>query len=711
MALNAIRDMVSYDIDFNHYLSEGIDRETLAGLFHELGLPVPPLEDGQRSLLEGTKVSTATGYAVHGTASNGLSQGERHQPQMNGSNQSSLLGGKVVDTGREPLQTAADMRQPRSGGERSRQSSTPSTALTLPAQTAKQTHDQGPVSSLPKKIKPSESHVERKDLILAKLAAKGGITLAQRPATKTLSKAADLKTTPLDSQPITDQSERYGTTGLLDKMGQSASTADVRAVADTRLSAPPAVSNSAPSDCRRPSASPKDNCMMLPPGKATLPEHPYPSQGRFSAVSPSLGATAGVAALTGPSLAELPLLGRGAVQERKELPESSATVTTIPGLFMTVASASERVPVQLNQPLASNVPLQTRLASRKRPVAADFDSEPPPGDSPAKRPFGSFRTQQALVIEVSDDEDTGDEAAEDPAKLSDGEVLAGQSSQGLVQPVQKRISIRDMPPLPDFPPSNRTVRKHKDSGTRTSGAGTPVADGAVSRGKSLAQEDLKRREEEIRLMRKTIAEYELRKATLTKSRAQTPTRPSTVLSPAKVLTLQVTESDHRHSSRIGPSQQEDPVAEKRKKTAAAAAAAAAAESAKRRENKRLEQLKTEEKTRRRQEIESGLSQMTAEVEQENRRLEEIKAEREQREIAVQQALLRRQRLEQELLLLDVDDSQGTPQGGPSSLDTLAQDAERNGVSVSKFSLTAWKVASFIGDMLHHVSSSTMRFVS
>ncbi|KAF1344019.1 hypothetical protein BDV97DRAFT_363618 [Delphinella strobiligena] len=207
-------------------------------------------------------------------------------------------------------------------------------------------------------------------------------------------------------------------------------------------------------------------------------------------------------------------------------PTSAGFSSAIPGLFMAATApekdagsaqkrtslglASSSISIQSQQSMTkgngdfiasdhlqptSETPSRPISKQHRRPVASDLNEiHTPPAAPSYKRPFGRSRqksSDDAMIIEVSDDEGTaGDD--EQPATTS-GPVTLRQKS------------IRDLPPLRDFPQRSVLNRSGTIQGTPTP-LGTP--------GTSSDIEELKRKEQEINALQTRIQEFERRKKAL-----------------------------------------------------------------------------------------------------------------------------------------------------------------------------------------------------
>lgn len=208
--------------------------------------------------------------------------------------------------------------------------------------------------------------------------------------------------------------------------------------------------------------------------------------------------------------------------------------------------------------------------------------------------------------------------------------------------------IRDMPPLPDFPGTYRPQTRKPTFGHATTSTTTPVL--SKNKGMATAHIDLKRREQEIQLMQKKIAELELRKTLLGKSRAQTPTNLSTVPLAEKSTDSGVAE---RPLSPADIDRLIQDTSQQFQDKSDELIAANAAEADKR---EKASQARAELKSRRLAELKSGLSLSEREIEEEKDRLEELRKEFEKREAMVREAMTKKQKLEEELHRLDLDET-------------------------------------------------------
>ncbi|KAH0538190.1 hypothetical protein FGG08_005206 [Glutinoglossum americanum] len=387
---------------------------------------------------------------------------------------------------------------------------------------------------------------------------------------------------------------------------------------------------------------------------------------------------------------EIPL-----IKQQAQAPAAAAGAnvpfTGIPGLFMTSSSAPSNDASSNSNQDPTPPPQVHGTNRRKRPVAADFEDTPTPPASSFKRPFGRSRVERPLVIEVSDD-DTANGDDDTDMDIDDDDGPDSDRQQRHAQPSQGRNAIRDFPPLPDFPNKRRPGTW---GSAPVSAMSTPPLskDSPFSypngRGKSSAQEDLKRKYEQIQLMQKKIAELELKKAKPGTSRGQTPGTPGRSAQPAK----------------------KDQTPKTSEKTEAAEAAAAAAEidrliedanrqvnvdklelaEAKAANLKNVEQDGTAEaesehqKRLRLAEIEYGIPLIDAEVEKSRSKVEELRAETAKWEAAVREGLEGKRKLIEEMEMLKIKESKNQVeiQTNESEREELGESPRRDSHSVNR----------------------------
>lgn len=190
--------------------------------------------------------------------------------------------------------------------------------------------------------------------------------------------------------------------------------------------------------------------------------------------------------------------------ERPPVPES-ASLDQIPGLFM-----AEKVPEAINgahvtpiqDPIPESVP-HPRSSQRKRPRASDFD-EPIPLPKRAFSNGTSHDQPERLVIDISDDEFHGDE---DDASLHAETTFADPSGV---------LTAEGLVPVDPHPADGLPRRPATSQSLGLSTSTTP------NNPKNSEQEDLRKKDLEIRAMHRRIAELEQRKKAKLASRTQSP---------------------------------------------------------------------------------------------------------------------------------------------------------------------------------------------
>ncbi|KAI9882980.1 MAG: hypothetical protein M1823_005272 [Watsoniomyces obsoletus] len=647
-AKRAILDLIPYHVNFEQFVAEGVQTETLANLFRELGLEVPSTLDRQNSSAVGqlkvasalpandtdvgkvspkpaTRVDPHIGPGVNGTASTS-------KPAL--TVQTSVGASALRPTGPGNNSAPAKIRP----------SDTPTASISTPVTAAVTRSTGGLLSAAASKAPSGPGQLERKDLIMQKLAAQRKLAEAskaniQKVTEKTAEPAKPAATEPAPTAP-----------SALKPLESPGASTGKQSSSLSSTSRPPA---------KEVTAKAPDKPEPLPTEAAQTPDRGRSPAASKQVVPAAIGA--GLPPKPPKPIPEVPESLRHMLSSRNTLPprpsdqqssqekkhesekisvpasmplESSMVAPTLPSREMTRPSSAQ----------SSSAEVFPRLLTRKRPVAADFDDEPSSSTTPFRRPFGSRGREESVVIHVSEDEDSADEANTEGMVMANGNSRTGATPQPQSAPAaQKKLSIRDMPPLPDFPGKGRGL---KDSTSRVLSPATPAGSAPPGKITPAALEKLRQKELEIRRMQQMIAEREQRKASQCKSGAQTPasiplrakaTTPPEAAQPMPASTVDRLIYD--------ASQQ---VEEERKRLATMQAAE------KDMKRKRDIDDKAEQRKRRRMEIESAFSQTQAEVEQERQRLEEIKAEQEKREALVQQALLRKQQLEEELLKMDVD---------------------------------------------------------
>ncbi|KAL3422688.1 hypothetical protein PVAG01_06844 [Phlyctema vagabunda] len=192
-------------------------------------------------------------------------------------------------------------------------------------------------------------------------------------------------------------------------------------------------------------------------------------------------------------------------------PSQLTGIPGIPGLFLN-SSTTNAIPSAIlsNGEAATAAP----PASRKRPVAADFDT---PSFVAPKRPFGHSRTEKPLVIDVSDEEGDSDEDVAMDLESQHDQNSPIQSARTLMD--SRAATINSLPQLSDFPLRKALTTPPSVSDT------TPPAYPSATKSILGKPEDLQRKMQEIADMKRRIADAEKRKkAKQNSSGANTPRR-------------------------------------------------------------------------------------------------------------------------------------------------------------------------------------------
>jgi hypothetical protein len=140
---------------------------------------------------------------------------------------------------------------------------------------------------------------------------------------------------------------------------------------------------------------------------------------------------------------------------------------------------------------------------QKRPLASDSFDEAGPS---SKRPFGQKQSYDKVEIVLSEGESDGEVEDVEMELDEESDEERPTHQDGIVSAVSVREStIRNLPPLTDFPSPNPTTHS-------TSVINTPTSTAAQTPGREKDKEELwKAKHQEIELMRKKIAEMEERR--------------------------------------------------------------------------------------------------------------------------------------------------------------------------------------------------------
>ena len=332
--------------------------------------------------------------------------------------------------------------------------------------------------------------------------------------------------------------------------------------------------------------------------------------------------------------------------------------------------------------------------SRKRAKAADFI------DAPAtkfRNHFGSGQPSR-LIIEVSEDEanETSDADADADEYLMDLEEDAKANQHKNVSEVSvattKQKSMRDLPPLSNFTSAKKSLPG--------SGMDTPPA--VQTPGKGKEQDDLRRKEEQIELMNRKIAEMEQRrKAKQTASRAHTPGTPARSRStPSPETSLAEASKQSQAVTDVVRMIDENTGELEAQKTRLAAAEASMKEELNIEQEARLAEVaeaehervaaanaatfvELDQRRKRRAEIESRLPKLDAKVERTKIKLGIMKKQMEELEAELQIEIQGRKTLMEELERLAMVAEEPSPAEPPVSLNDNTQSQMNNGIPVEQ----------------------------
>ena len=647
VAKRAIMELLPYRVGFQQYLAAGVKQDILEQLYRELGLEVPQsYNQGHAERRTAEKPSSdlkGNSNPISSTAQPATAQKSESDPNPN----TTPTYNVIPPTSNFSLESSSTQTLPtetRFLTTVAKQLPPPTLKSASFVSTANRQSNSGLLSASLLEGKGDGSHVARKDVIRQKLAARTKTAVGPRTETQKLVDEKDSQHSNKASQPAPEVFKFKALSG-----GESSNRApDVSRTEQQKTEVTASTStNSGDLTLEKLREAIQSARLGRPHFRKSTPSEAKDSELSLEHSIPNRQ--------TDNSQETLMATSTQSHSQRSLEPDEKGDFqgfdtfsprSSIPGLFMTAPSYAPTNSVLTTSASQPKAEASLQSSSRKRPVAADFDEEPLSAAGPIKRSFGSRKTEESLVIDVSEDEKSAEDMETD-STTNGTELHSGQinRAQKLLTD-QKRLSIRDMPPLPDFPTSSK-VRTQNGLG-RTLSPATPSVDSSGAKAKPAAKADLRRTEEEIRLMQKRIAEYESRKASQSKSGAQTPiktnqlplrSKPQTPASAIIQFPPPAIDQLIKESSRGEEDSQ--------KELAAEHAAEVKAE-------QMLIQAKNAERDRRRSEIQSGLSQTQMEVEQERRKLNEIQAERAKREALFQQALLRKQSLEEELTRMDID---------------------------------------------------------
>ncbi|KAI9845071.1 MAG: hypothetical protein M1837_005075 [Sclerophora amabilis] len=653
LAKNAILNLLPYQFRFQELLAEGIDEDILKNLYEELRLKMYPQ-----------------------TSAMGPSHSPSSQPLLGAAAKGPddmLPSGLADSMNRENERPSTNLVPPQAEAPSPVRSSRPATSMPdeeanhVPALAKPKTIEAqptnapavkrntfksivtGPHSSASIRSRANGGQMERKDLIAQKIAAKSGKSLAQAaraPTSSTNAVVSDVtgptapardltaevlqdSETAKDDQPAKQRNHQQSGTAYGDKANPPAEPAGPQ----ERVHDPNELLRQKLAALKSDNSATDSNAVTELKGAASF--QPFPPEEPLPITPPPQSSDKTTPLPSAP-------IGNDVLISTLD---NAPAFPSIPGLFMT-SSIGKPQPTSSVSPIA-NTSQQTVPNHRKRPVAADFDSEPKLQAS-FKRPFGKGKPDQPLVIDVSDDE-TADEAEESDMEIDVHHQEARTDGVSKTQNGKSLASNRDTLSLPNFPNSRQTV-KHAGDITPNPTLSTPPIFAAASKNKVATQEDLKRKEDAIQLMQKKIKELEQRKAKQSGSGAQTPV------------------SAMRHGNTINPS---SPGSAVMKPATSAEIDRLIEDTTKKVEEDKLElaeaqaaevsdsgetQRAREQRERQRVEIQTDLQRSEEELELERKRLNELRLAKERVEISIQEAVERKSRLVKQLETLETERS-------------------------------------------------------
>lgn len=747
----SLSQLHSHSIGLSQLLEEGIDEDLLRTLYAELGFPLPRRTALERADdLTGNELSSQNRNATEEQAPDHEDANVVKNTPLDLQDPSINSSAKVATTS-APL---SNISKPTVDSDKVDNSVKGHTPLKDLVNTPK--NKAGIASILPRSSgsntsiksvtsKPQSNTLERKDYIARMLAAKAGKTLPVKPSLPSPAMTTLPEPNVADKQQTkSEASPSSNTTNHVAPISSAITDADLEAkkraqteLARQKMDALINRGNGQQVEPRKPnkqesavvtqSPSLESSSQVLSGSEANLPV-----TAELQAISLSQGRS------PAPST---PWISVKALSETRNVGAVPPTPSSgIPGLFMTSSTPlslsrshvslppikqqmnAEASPVQplsttylthsqptstANSPRSDSISprftnAETKFTSpavandpeklRKRAKAADFI------DGPAVKFRNTFGLGQPsrLIIEVSEDEANETSDADADEYLMDLEEDAKASQDKNVPeasvPTPKQRSIRDLPPLSDFPSAKKPMPG--------SGIDTPPA--VQTPGKGKEQDDLRRKEEQIELMNRKIVEMERRrKAKQTASRAHTPgtparsgstPNPETSLAEVREQSQAVTDVVRMIDENTGELEAQ--------KTRLAAAEASMQEKLNIEEEARLAEVakseyervaaanaatsaELDQRRRRRAEIESGLPNLDAEVERTKTKLDLMKKQMEELEAELQLGIQGRKTLMQELERLAMVAEEPPPAKPPAFLIDDDQLPLNNGILVKQ----------------------------
>ncbi|KAK7537081.1 uncharacterized protein J3D65DRAFT_696181 [Phyllosticta citribraziliensis] len=300
-------------------------------------------------------------------------------------------------------------------------------------------------------------------------------------------------------------------------------------------------------------------------------------------------------------------------------PASVSPAGGIPGLMLAAPPVSQPFAPTISTPVLAG----GSVKNRKRPVAADFDDVKPATPSAFKRPFGQSRYEtgtEMMIIEVSDDEGSVEDVNE-----ADDQLQQPFRASTQPQPYQSKQTATSG----QYPPTTIDIPR-PGMGHQNSAQVTPPA--SQTPGSAAHADSLRRKEEEIALLKRKLVERQRNlKSKGQPSRTGTPVNSGPVTQVSTPVQADSPGTAPGQSNGAAPSNMspltralEDraPSARERERSGSLLADRGSANPS---------PAPSDWKTRRRAEIESGLTAFDADLSKNMSRLEQLRREMEQLE--------------------------------------------------------------------------------
>jgi hypothetical protein len=488
-AKDAVRSLVPHHIKYNELVREGVDPYVLRSLYEDLDQDFVSLKTispafGVQRLIEVQKVASQSPQPTKELPDTSLRNMNHDQQQGAGTTRAS--------TSLTPANSESD-KQP--------QSTVPNTSKASVLATLRS--EKAPIA-----IPSSNVAIERKDRIAQLLAAKTGKAIPPRPVPEkrpdappeianphpavlaTITLLSLPEKPPLPSLEATAKTKNKAQTELI---RQKMEALKKEALAKSQAQGMPKVD------------MPKFTSISSASASAT-PQYLVESRQLEPAESAADSNTNGVVpAIPGLFMTNLADIGDFSAADRRSEPLQTEKVDEPMSMNSTASSVSQEATTDFDNNFVQS-PGRQMLPVRlpqKRPLASDSFDEAGPS---AKRPFGQKESYDKIEIVLSEEESDGE--VEDVEMELDGESDDEKptTQEGIVSALSTREStIRNLPPLTDFPSPNLTTHS-------TSVINTPTSTAAQTPGREKDKEELwKAKHQEIELMRKKIAEMEERR--------------------------------------------------------------------------------------------------------------------------------------------------------------------------------------------------------